>query len=162
MIDLFAVQTEELNPTSHKKASEWTDTDLKERITVVIRDTADPKIERISIRIGGTTPVKLFNNKGSRTINKGSLTESEIYEQVKALDKGKLMPILRNAHKDLLASLHKSKLAKAAKIAKAKRLKREEHTFLAIQKQEEQLKMEMNLAKLKRDQNKVNTSIASK
>jgi len=160
MIDLFAVQTQEM--TEKKKPVFWTDQDLIDNMTPVIRDSKDPEKDLISIRIGGTTPVKVFNNKGSRTIPKGSMTELEILEQVKGLDNDKLMPALRSAHKGLLASLHKSKIAKATNIAKAKRLKQDEQNLFAIQKQEEQLRIEVNLARLQRDQNKTNTLRASK
>jgi hypothetical protein len=162
MIDLFAEQTQELEAFDRNKVAEWSDIDLKNAIKVTIRDTAEPEKDRVFVKIGGTTPVKLFNNKGSRTIAKGSLTEEEALEQIMGLSEDKLMPVLRNAHKSLLTSLHKAKLSKAAKVAKAKRLKREKEAFLSIQKQEEQLKVEVNLARLQREQDRANISIGSK
>ncbi|WP_114325982.1 hypothetical protein [Candidatus Colwellia aromaticivorans] len=158
MIDLFAEQTQEL--TEKKKPALWNDADLIENMTAIIRDTKEPTIERVSIRLGGTTPVKVFDNKCSRTMPKGALTREEALSQVKGLDKEVLLPALRDALKSLLASLQKSKQAKAKKIAKFKRLKREEQAFLAIQKQEEKLKIEANLVKLKREQDKYSTTTA--
>ena len=156
-MNLFTEQMQELNTADRKKAVQWTDTDLKERMVVVIKDTTDAEIDRVSIRLGGTTPVKIVNDQNSFTIKKGSLTKLEILNKIKGVSDDELIPKLQDAHKRLMNSLHKSKLARAKRADKIKKLREQDSLLFAAQKQEETLKVAMNLNRLKREKAKANT-----
>lgn len=156
-MNLFAEQIQELNTTDHKKAALWDNDDLISRMTVVIRDTNNPEIDRVSVRLGGTTPIRIINNKSSFTIKKGSLNSSEILEQIRGQKTEELLPILKDAHSRLLDSLHKAKSSKAKKLSALKRLEAQDSSLLIVQKQEEKLRIEVNVNRLKRDKKRATT-----
>jgi hypothetical protein len=150
-MSLFAEFIKKPATSDNKKAACWSELDMKENLSVIIKEAKEPELDRVSVTLGGLIPVKVIDNQASFKIKKGSLTREEVLEQVKGLDDAELFPLLRDAHKRLLTSLHKSKLAKAAKLAKAKKRKKQEEYLLIAQKQEKELKIAVSLNKLKEE-----------
>lgn len=150
-MNLFAEFIQKPTTASSKKAALWTEADMKENLTAIIKEAKEPDLDRIYITLGGLIPVKLIDNQASFTVKKDSLTKKEVLRQVKGLKDEELFPALVNAHARLLKSLHKSKLAKAAKLAKAKKRKKQNEHFLSSKKQEEILKVDVNVSKLQKE-----------
>jgi hypothetical protein len=88
----------------NKNPRDWTIDDCREHLTVITRETINPEVIDVSVRLHGLTMVKLNQDKTTVQIGKGSLSKQEILERVQNAE-----GLLLEAKERLIKSLNKAR-----------------------------------------------------
>lgn len=91
-----------------KSPKDWTIEDCKKELTVIFRDSKNPLLVNVSVRLLGLVFLRIDNDKTSIQVSRGSITEGEILKRVKSCDN-----IILEARNRLILNLRKAEIKRS-------------------------------------------------